>query len=258
MDKTGPVPDVPAPIGEVFAHLQQRIDALPPDLAQRRNFIGTYQRTTRAVGAAVQTGYFEDTEWVQGWTVAFADLFLIAHDCDRLAAAGRSAPPVPRPWRLAFAAAEELPILAHLLLGMNAHINYDLPQALLQVIDEHDFADPALLARRRRDHERIDAIIANRIAAEDRAIGGSRTVRDRLMTPVNRLSSRRFLRESRQKVWLNVSALHDARMAGPAAYTTRLAELEVLAAAKVADLLAPGSTLVKLAAAGFGVSLPPP
>jgi len=258
VDKTGPVPDVPTPIGEVVAHLQQRIDALPPDLAHRRTFIETYQRTTRAIGAAVQTGYFEDTGWVERWTVAFADLFLIAHDHDRLAAGGHSAPPVPRPWRLAFAAAEELPILAHLLLGMNAHINYDLPQALLQVIDEHDFADPALLARRRRDHERIDAIIATRIAAEDREIGGSRTVRDRLLTPVNRLSSRRFLRESRQKVWLNVSALHDARVTGPAAYTTRLAELEVLAAARVADLLAPGSTLVKLAAAGFGVTLPPP
>jgi hypothetical protein len=88
--------------------------------------------------------------------------------------------------------------------------------------------------------------------------GGTRTLVDRLMTPANRLSSRRFLRESRQKVWLNVAALHEARLAGPDAYQARLAELELLAAAKVADLLAPGSTLVKLAVAGFGIALPPP
>ena len=40
-------------------------------------------------------------------------------------------------------------------------------------------------------------------------------------------------------------------------YATRLAELEVLSAAKIADLLAPGQVLLRLAVAGFGVSLPP-
>ena len=38
---------------------------------------------------------------------------------------------------------------------------------------------------------------------------------------------------------------------------TRLAELEVLSAAKITDLLAPGQVLVRLAVAGVGVSLPP-
>jgi hypothetical protein len=36
-----------------------------------------------------------------------------------------------------------------------------------------------------------------------------------------------------------------------------LAELEVLSAAKIADLLAPGQVLLRLAVSGFGVSLPP-
>ena len=38
----------------------------------------------------------------------------------------------------------------------------------------------------------------------------------------------------------------------------RLAELEVLSAARIADLLAPGQVLLRLAVAGFGVLLPPP
>ena len=42
---------------------------------------------------------------------------------------------------------------------MNAHINADLPQALLAVISEADFADAALMESRRRDHERIDEIL---------------------------------------------------------------------------------------------------
>ena len=168
-------------------------------------------------------------------------------------------PRCPDPGALAFAASEELPTLAHLLLGMNAHINYDLPQALLQVISEQDFSDPELLARRHRDHERIDSILTTRVAAEDRELGGSRTLHGPADDPGQPIQlARKLLRESRQKVWLNVAALHDARVEGPAAYQTRLAELELLAAAKVADLLAPGSTLVKLAVAGFGITLPPP
>jgi hypothetical protein len=37
-----------------------------------------------------------------------------------------------------------------------------------------------------------------------------------------------------------------------------LAELELLSAAKIADLLRPGQVLLRLAITGFGVTLPPP
>ena len=47
------------------------------------------------------------------------------------------------------------------------------------------------------------------------------------------------------------------RVAGPQEYAVRLAELELLSAAKIADLLRPGQVLLRLAVAGFGVSLPP-
>ena len=241
-----------APIDQVIEELQRRIDELPLELTHRRTFIATYRRTTIAVAEQIAAAGFEDPEWVARWDAAFADLFLVAHDADR---AGE---PVPRPWRLAFAAPDDLPDLAHLLLGMNAHINFDLPQSLLEVISETDFDDPVLLARRGRDHTRIDRILALRVGAEDQALGGVRRSRDRLLGPINREASRRFLAEARRKVWLNTTELHRARLAGPDAYVARLAELDVLSAAKIADLLAPGQTLVKIAAGGFGVTLPPP
>ena len=50
---------------------------------------------------------------------------------------------------------------------MNAHINYDLPQALLAVITDEQFDDAALLARREADHRAIDDVLASRVAAED-------------------------------------------------------------------------------------------
>ena len=50
--------------------------------------------------------------------------------------------------------------------------------------------------------------------------------------------------------------LHQARLVGPDRYAVRLAELELLSAARIADLLAPGQVVLRLAVAGFGVVLP--
>ena len=248
----GPTRQPASPLDEVVEQLQHRIDALSHDQVHRRTFLTTYRRTTQAVGDAVEAASFEDPDWVVSWDVAFADLFIVAHDADQAGA------PVPRPWRLAFQADPTLPTIVHLLLGMNAHINYDLPQATLSVITYQDFEDPVLIDRRRRDHERIDKILATRVAAEDDAMGGIRSALDRILTPANRLSSRRFLREARNKVWLNVAELQRARLAGPDAYRDRLGDLEVLTAAKIADLSRPGQVLLRLAMTGFGVTLPPP
>jgi hypothetical protein len=239
-----------AGVAGVLDEMQERIDVLPHG-STRRVFLSTYQRTTAAVGKAIDDARFEDPAWVEEWDVVFAKLFIDAHDADLAGA------PVPRPWRLAFDAPADLPDLRHVLLGINAHINYDLPQALLDVISVADFDDTALMDGRRRDHERIDGVLSARVAAEDDELGPG-SLLDRLLTPLNRLGTKRFLKEARQKVWHNTFALQDARVAGPEAYRTRLAELELLSAAKIADLLEPGQVLLRLAVAGFGVTLPPP
>jgi hypothetical protein len=240
----------PAGVAGVVDQMRQRLDALPAgDL--RRHFLGTYLRTTAAVGQALDRGVFEDAGWVEEWDVVFARLYLDAHDADLADA------PIARPWRLAFNASPQLHPLRHVLLGVNAHVNYDLPQALLSVITVEEFGDAELLDRRRRDHENIDGVLASRVAAEDNELPVG-TLIDRLLTPLNRLATKRFLREARQKVWHNTRELHAARVAGPEAYRTRLSELELLSSAKIADLLGPNQVLLRLAVAGFGVSLPPP
>jgi hypothetical protein len=244
---------VTAAVDAVAATMQARLDGLSREQAHLGEFLGTYRRTTLAVGRAVDEGLFEDPGWVERWDVAFAELYVSALDAHL--AGGRPA----RPWRLAFDAPPDLAALRHVLLGINAHVNYDLPQALLAVISDDDFTDASLMAARRRDHERIDSVLAGRVAAEDAELAvHGRTLTDRLLQPLNRLSSKRFLREARLKVWQNTEALQAARLAGPAAYAVRLGELEVLSAARIADLLAPGQVLLRLAVAGFGVVLPPP
>jgi hypothetical protein len=238
----------------VLARMDALMATMPADLDTQRTFLATYRRTTLAVGEQVELGRFEDPAWVDRWDVVFADLYVSALEA-RVAGG-----PVPRPWRLAFGASADLPPLRLLLLGINAHINYDLPQSLLAVISPDDFGNPALLARRQRDHERIDAILSGRVSAENSELSAASPVStlDRVLRPLNQAGSRRFLREARQKVWHNTRELHDARLAGPEAYATRLAELEILSAAKIADLLAPGQVVLRLSVGGFGVTLPPP
>ena len=244
----------------VLVRMSALLEGLEEAGDPRRFFLATYSRTTAAVGHAIAEAGFEDPVWVDRWDAVFADLYLDAmdaFDADPQAA--------PRPWRTAFSAPERLHPLQHVLLGINAHVNYDLPQALIAVIPVEDFARPLVMARRRRDHERIDAVLASRVAAEDAALKDAsrahsmpgRSVTDRLLQPLNRAASRRFLREARQKVWHNTDLLHQARLDGVSAYEQRLHELEILSTARVADLLAPGNVLLKLAVAGFGVVLPP-
>ncbi len=233
------------------AALQARLDALPPEAAGRATFLGVYARVTVAVADAVAAGRFEDPEWVSRWDEVFADLFLAAHDADLRGA------PVPRPWRLAFAADPAMHPLGHLLLGMNAHINFDLPQSVVAVVDAADFADPVVLAARDRDHSRIDEVLFTRVRAEDADLGWKVRRLDRALAPANRWASRRFLRESREKVWHNTTVLHEARVTGEEAYAGRVAELDVLTSAKISEFLRPGPVLLRLAVQGFGVTLPP-
>ena len=240
-------------IEELIARMAALLESLQATGDQRRYFHATYQRTTIAVAGELRRGGFTDAEWVERWDIAFADLYL-----DALEASEAGQRP-SRPWDIAFSAPAGLPPLRHVLLGMNAHINYDLPQALLAVITAEQFGDAALLARREADHQAIDRALASRVGAEDDELtrrSGPPPLRDRLLGPVNRLGTQRFLREARAKVWANAIALNRARGQGPDAYAALLAQLEELSAAKVLALQAPGQVILKLAATGFGVRLP--
>jgi Family of unknown function (DUF5995) len=242
-------------IEDLIAAMQDIGDELAEAGDARAAFHDTYLRTTQAVAKALRDGAFIDPEWVERWDVAFAELYLDA------LAASRRGERVPDPWAVAFdtaAAQPGLPPLRHVLLGMNAHINYDLPQALLAVISDDEFGDPAVRARREADHRQIDEVLAARVGAEDeelKHLERSRSVRDTLLQPLNRMATRRFLRESRAKVWANAIILSQARRRGPGEYADRLAELERLSGARVTDLQRPGPVLLRLAKGGFGVRL---
>jgi hypothetical protein len=221
----------------------------------RRFFHATYLRTTVAVAAEIDRGGFADNAWASRWDVAFAELYVNALDADRRGEA------VSGPWRIAFDAAREqpdLPPLRHVLFGLNAHINFDLPQALLAVISPADFDNPSVLRSRQADHRHVDAVLQARVGAEDDELNAITTssLLDRLLRPANRAATRRFLAEARAKVWRNAVVLDRARRSGSDHFASELAVLEEQATARVRDLTRPGQVLINLARKGFGVLMP--
>jgi hypothetical protein len=245
-------------VGDSIAALVARMEA---DLARltdaRRYFHATYLRTTKAVAEGIERGIFADRAWLARWDLAFAQLYLDA------LAADLAGGPVPAPWRVAFGTARErpdLPPVRHVLLGMNAHINYDLPQALIAVISPAEFDDPAVLRAREADHRHVDEVLMARVAAEDVEMAAlvPRSRTDRLLGPANRAATRHILTESRAKVWANAAILDRARRDGPQRYAAVLSELAALATRRLTDLARPGPVLLRLAMKGFGVRLRQP
>ena len=204
-------------ISGVLARMDVLLDTLPPELDTQATFLDTYRRTTVAVGEQVEQGRFEDPGWVDRWDVAFADLYLDALDAD----AGRRRAS-PRPWRLAFERRRGLPPLRHVLLGINAHINYDLPQSLLAVIGRRGLRRPRgpgpAAARPRAD--RRDPVRPGGGRGR-RALLGVEAVAARpgAAAPQPGWASKRFLREARQKVWHNTLELHAGAAGRPEAST---------------------------------------
>ena len=210
----------------------------------RRFFHSTYARTTRAVRDEILRGGFVDNAWAY----------------EQYESTGTAV----GPWQVAFERAQDttLPPLRHVLLGMNAHINYDLPQALCAVITSTEFDDAVTVDRRGEDHKHIDTVLAARVAAEDEELKkielpGQRTLLDKMLTPFNRLGTKKFLREARTKVWANARTLDRARRQGPDAYAGALRDLEALSRQRVIDLGQPGQIILRLARQGFGVVLEP-
>jgi hypothetical protein len=224
----------------------------------RRFFHCTYARTTRAVRDEILRGGFVDNAWVERWDVVFAGLYLRAFETYEATGVAVG------PWQVAFERSRDasLPPLRHVLLGMNAHINYDLPQALCAVITSAEFDDAAVVQRRGEDHKHIDTVLAARVAAEDDELKklelpGQRTLLDKMLTPFNRLGTKKFLREARTKVWANAHTLDRARRQGSDAYAGALRDLAGLSRQRVIDLGQPGQIILRLARQGFGVVLEP-
>ena len=93
-------------------------------------FPAVYRATTARVKAGIEKGKFADGARMARFVTTFANRYLAALD-----GTGGSGSGPARCWQVAFDAGvrPHTMILQHVLVGMNAHINYDLPLVVLTV-----------------------------------------------------------------------------------------------------------------------------
>lgn len=142
-------------IVEVIARMRKIVAALPPDDGVRA-FTALYLAVTEAVEGAVKPGGFEDVRFMRRLDVVFANLYF-----DALRNWLLETGPVPKAWApLVEARGKEgvLP-LQFALAGMNAHINRDLPLALVTTCEGHRVELRSGSAQQ-RDYRRINPLLA--------------------------------------------------------------------------------------------------
>lgn len=90
-------------------------------------FPAMYARVTDRIRAGIADRRFADGERMERFTTTFAGWFLRAR---------RGTGPVPDCWRATTDVADDprLLIVQHLLLGINAHVNYDLANVVVELV----------------------------------------------------------------------------------------------------------------------------
>jgi hypothetical protein len=171
-------------------------------------FALTYLRTTQTYYRTVKRdpSFFSDLAWLNHEDAVFARLYFKAYDRYQ---AGQ---PVPTAWRIAFDAAGSANVtgIGDLLLGMNAHIDRDLPYAL---------ADVGLVkpdgSSRKADHDKvnlfldrvIDPLQTELARRYDALFGYS----DAEPSPFDEAAALHFVRSLRENAWRNAERLVNAK-----------------------------------------------
>ncbi|WP_437298634.1 DUF5995 family protein [Sorangium sp. So ce426] len=151
----------PANVSEALIALETVAARLRERNDPRAVFPDVYAVITRRVKEAVvdgSDGRFLEPAWISRLAGIFCEYYLTA-----LAASLEARSTGIEAWDVAFqcASAGGSAAAAHGLLGINAHINYDLALGLYRNIVQHGAAqDARLLDRYRHDHDLVNEILA--------------------------------------------------------------------------------------------------
>lgn len=141
-------------IDEVIIQLDGIIASARLEESRLGFFATLYRNVTLQVREGIRNNLFEDGARMERFDVTFANRYLSAYESAREGQAASKC------WMVSFRAAARWPpiILQHLLLGMNAHINFDLGIAAAETAPGNDL--PSL----RHDFNQINNILAGMVA----------------------------------------------------------------------------------------------
>ena len=176
---------------------------------ERAVFLSCYLMMTRNMLEAIKRDEFHDAAWVDMLLHRFADYYfeaLEAYEQDE-----REAPAV---WQMAHNAARQGNLLAvqGLLLGVNAHINYDLVLTLLDLLEpEWESLTEEQRAMRYSDHCRVNDVIGSTMdAVQDQVLEPAMPAMDlfdRLLGPLDEKLVSHLISDWRDQVWRKATHL---------------------------------------------------
>lgn len=215
-----PLPGVPAPadpaipcgehpsaacVDQVIADMVAGWEPLDASCDARAVFALTYLLTTEAFRETLGTGFFVDEDAIINLDRVFANLYFAAFD-------GQDDGTAPPAWRIAFEAARsgKTNAVQDVFLGMNAHIQRDLPVALAAVgIVQADGSS------RKPDHDRVNEILSGVLDHIEDELGRlydqSVTLLDASPSPVDEVGALEMLKSWREGAWRNAERLTLAR-----------------------------------------------
>ena len=184
------------------------IDERLPDSDGLKWFNRLYLRVTVSVGNAVGNARFADVAFMTKLDVVFANLYFAA-----LAAAATDAAAAPSAWRPLLRArnASGIARIQFALAGMNAHINRDLPDGIVQSFLALG-GDPITDDRREKDFDSVNDIL-ERVEQEVKTeftVGLVGAV-DRLGGPLDDAVAMWKVRSARSAAWTNAQVLWGLR-----------------------------------------------
>jgi len=194
-------PALPVTVGGVVDRLRAITTSLPPgDGAGVFNRM--YLDVTERVAAALHEGTFVDAEFMAEFDVRFANLWLTAYDA---VAGGRKPPSAWKPLFEERTTPGVLPI-QFALAGMNAHIEHDLPLAVVATCHARHTSPAAAAVR--KDYETVNDVLAAVESAIRRSFLTSIGKRvDEEVGPVVHLVSAWNIDKARDLAWVNVETL---------------------------------------------------
>ena len=151
------------PYSATLDQMQHQLESWSTNEDPRRTFLACYSMMTTNMYSAVGANRFVDSCWVESLLENFAQYYFDA--LEKFEAGDRKTPEI---WQYTFdkTMSGTAGVLESLILGVNAHINYDLVLALETALrSEESYNKPDLLKTRYADHLMVNSIISETIDA---------------------------------------------------------------------------------------------
>jgi hypothetical protein len=199
----------PANIEEALDAMREGLHYYHDEHDRRAIFLRLYYMMTLEVYKAIHGCHeykgrriFMDPGWVHRLSGHFSSLYF-----ESLTAASGD-----RAWRAAHRLAEESgsSVVQNALLGINAHINFDLPRAIAANLDPADLTNYEVMQKRKFDHDQVNNLLVRTVNPVQRVLAKNYepgvAVVDRFLGGFDERACAWLLRTYREQVWWNALA----------------------------------------------------